>query len=231
MRDPLPNRTGAPPSRVLLAVGLAALAACADAPDDTPRTDGMTDEGTAPNLVVFEFTTKSGGASGRAQQSEPSQGSSGRRQSAQDQSRRSQARQRLQDRRTALTGPVSVAGVLTGADAPQLARLVLRDPPDAPASAEGTLLFGDLAALAEWRQTDMDDFLAPMGGADAVATTIRVVNKDTLAAYGLGGTQTGLENLSITYTNTGNDTGGADADIDAVTVVCPGDFAECSPSN
>jgi hypothetical protein len=126
---------------------------------------------------------------------------------------------------------VSIGGVIARANEPQLARLVLRDPPNEPASVHGTLLFSDVAELAAWRQSRMADFLAPMGGADELRTTIRIVNRDLLNAYGLGNPDSALENLSITYTNTGNDASGGDADIDAVTVVCPGDFADCSPSN
>ena len=200
----------------LATAALVLLAACATDPanaqDRAADTMRASDE-PLPSLVVFEFDTVRAADEG-----------------GQDQSRDQQSReQRSSEAQQA--DPISIAGILARADAPELARLVLRDPPDAPASAEGTLLFGDVAELARWRQTRMEDFLAPMGGADAVATTVRVVNHDVLAAYGLGGPRTGLENLSITYTNTGNDTGGADADIDAVTVVCPGDFAECSPNN
>ena len=193
-----------------LAAAVFALTACATADAQAVSAQDRADDGPAPNVVVVEF--RAGGAAAGDQ--------AGRGSSPQDGRRSGQA-----------GASVSIPEVLARAEAPELARLVLNDPPDAPASAEGTLLFDDVASLARWRQRRMEDFLAPMGGEDAVTTTIRIVNKDVLGAYGLGGTRAGLENLSITYTNTGHDTGGADADIDAVTVVCPGDFAECSPSN
>lgn len=39
-----------------------------------------------------------------------------------------------------------------------------------------------------------------------------------------------LDSMSVEYVNIGHDAAGA-SDIDAVTVVCPGDGAKCKPSN
>lgn len=207
-------------------VCLGALIACA-ATGPSAAQDGSArpGDGPLPNVVMFEFTTKTQGRTAE-------DGASGARRSQQG-ARPAASRRPTGERATrgsAGTDPVSVADVIARADEPHLARLVLRDPPGEPVSVEGTLLFGDVDALVTWRRTRMADFLQPMGGARAIETTIRVVNRDLLGEYGLGNRASNLENLQVTYTNTGN-TADGDADIDAVTVVCPGDFANCSPSN
>jgi hypothetical protein len=128
------------------------------------------------------------------------------------------------------TDTVSVDGVLDNAAGAPLVRLVVNDHPGEGTSVNGMLVFTDIAGLTAWRGSEMEDFFAPLGGMDMVETTIRIVDRGRLAEYGLGTSDTPLENLTITYVNEGNESDG-DADIDAVTVVCPGDFADCSPSN
>lgn len=205
------------PLHGLAVASITVLAACDAAVGPPTAQDGAAsiDEAVQPNVVVFEFSTK-----------DPTSNAQGR----QNQDNQSQGQGSETNRQDGTTGLVSIADVLAQAEAPQLARLVVRDPPDEPANVNGTLLFADVAALVAWRQTQMEDFLTPMGGADEVETTIRLVNRELLDAYGLGRSDMGLENLSVTYTNADNASDG-DADIDAVTVVCPGDFADCSPSN
>ncbi|WP_156032403.1 hypothetical protein [Parvularcula oceani] len=199
------------------AIGLVAVGACAAALGPAAAQDRSARGDSAPlpaSLVVLEFSSAQNEESGTGDGS-----------SANGQSRGNNARPGDSAR-----SKVSVAGVLEQADAPQLSRLVLRDQPDAPATVEGALIFADIAALAEWRDRRMQDFFEPMGGPDAMQTTIRVVNRDLMARYGLGSADMPLEEVSITYANEGNDAGG-DADIDAITVICPGDFSDCDPSN
>ncbi|XBQ16624.1 MAG: hypothetical protein ABL308_01825 [Oceanicaulis sp.] len=164
----------------------------------------------ASTLVVLEFETVTASAKDQS--------------GGQDRSANSDSAQARE------SDPVSVPGVLARAETPQLARLKLRERPDAPTAVDGLLIFEDVSALTAWRQTRMDSFFEPMGGAGAIEMKIRLVDKALLEQYGLGGPDTPIENVSITYENTGNEADG-DADIDAVTVICPGDFAECDPSN
>ncbi|SDY92553.1 hypothetical protein [Citreimonas salinaria] len=94
---------------------------------------------------------------------------------------------------------------------------------------DGALVFSKLASFTQWHEKHMDNYFAPVGGLDAVETSFHVARPDLLELKDLGA-EHGLEDVSISYSNSGNDAAG-DADIDAVTVICPGDHADCKPSN
>jgi hypothetical protein len=94
---------------------------------------------------------------------------------------------------------------------------------------DGALVFPAVEAFETWRDDRMQDYFAPVGGLSRLATSMRVF-RPGLVAQAESGMGSGLEDVSITYRNTGNDSAG-DSDIDAVTVICPGDHADCKPSN
>ncbi|PRY94477.1 hypothetical protein BCF33_0067 [Hasllibacter halocynthiae] len=94
----------------------------------------------------------------------------------------------------------------------------------------GTLVFRSVGAFENWRRDERGEFYETFGGADAVEEESLAFRPDLLAISDPEELLAGLKTLSIAYVNTGNDSKG-DADIDAVTVVCPGLGAECSPSN
>ena len=112
------------------------------------------------------------------------------------------------------------------ARAPFVAQLVV-SPQESAAS--GTLVFRSPQRFSDWRSNRMETFFGRFGEAASIETTLRMFRADLLrtsdprAGANVGG-------VSIAYSNADNDAAG-DADIDAVTVVCPGDDAECSPSN
>ena len=92
--------------------------------------------------------------------------------------------------------------------------------------ASGRLVFEGLETFANWRETQRDSFFAPLDAG-------RIETRLTLFRPGLlrrGDPQAEAGSVSVRYVNSDNDAAG-DADMDAVTVVCPGDDAECSPSN
>jgi hypothetical protein len=123
-----------------------------------------------------------------------------------------------------------IASVLEMAAAPQVSRLVASDPSADAARVEGALVFDGLDAFSRWRETEMDAFLQPVGGMAGLETTVRVFRAGLLAKGYPREAGGGLGDVSITYRNSGNKAAG-DADIDAVTVICPGDDADCKPSN
>jgi hypothetical protein len=94
----------------------------------------------------------------------------------------------------------------------------------------GTLVVESLDAFAELRGGAMDDLFAPVGGADAVSFVMTAFRPSLLRTSDPETLLDGLDELTIEYTNTGNHAAG-DSDIDAVTVICTGGDANCTPSN
>ena len=97
-------------------------------------------------------------------------------------------------------------------------------------AASGSLVFEDLATFTEWRETEMGAFFEPLGGPDVVETSLRVTRADLLRATDPLAATDAMGSVSIEYSSSGNEATG-DADVDAVTVICPGDDADCKPSN
>ncbi|SFP47660.1 hypothetical protein [Tranquillimonas alkanivorans] len=123
------------------------------------------------------------------------------------------------------------ARILGMAEAPQVARVVTSGPPsDGATRVEGALVFDGLDAFSTWRESEMEPFFQPVGGTSGLDTTLRIFRADLVAAGNPDGAGGALGDVSVTYHNSDNDSAG-DADIDAVTVVCPGDHADCKPSN
>lgn len=91
---------------------------------------------------------------------------------------------------------------------------------------KGKLVCETEDAYAAWAENDLVTTFAPLGGIASVAR-LDISRPEANASSRMGG---GSGDTSITYQNTGNDATG-DADIDAVTVICPGDYADCKPSN
>ena len=100
------------------------------------------------------------------------------------------------------------------------------DGEDTTANLRGKLVFESEATYEAWVSGDMDDLFAPLGGVSEVAR-LDISRPEASASSSVGAVS---RDMSITYQNTGNDAEG-DADIDAVTVICPGDYADCKPSN
>ena len=113
------------------------------------------------------------------------------------------------------------------ARAPYVAQITVSS--EAQGAASGVLVFETLGRFSDWRDDGMSEFFEPFGGAASVETTLRAFRADLLQASDPR-SAVGSEDMTVEYTNTDNDAAG-DAEIDAVTVVCPGDDAECSPSN
>ncbi|WP_375259271.1 hypothetical protein [Citreimonas sp.] len=131
----------------------------------------------------------------------------------------------------------AVDAALALADTPHLADLdisVASGTPDAGRDGarydlDGALVFSDLDSFSSWKEDGMTGFFDPVGGLAQVATSMRVFRPNLLAQAD-DGMRSGFEDVSIRYRNSGNDAAG-DSDIDAVTVLCPGDHADCKPSN
>ena len=97
-------------------------------------------------------------------------------------------------------------------------------------AASGSLVFEDFDAFTEWRETEMGAFFEPLGGPEVVETSLRVTRADLLRASDPLAATDAMGSVSIEYSSSGNEATG-DADVDAVTVICPGDDADCKPSN
>ncbi|CUH40195.1 hypothetical protein JSE7799_02925 [Jannaschia seosinensis] len=126
--------------------------------------------------------------------------------------------------------PNLVAAMLNMAEEPQLSRLEVTDVSADTSGLEGALVFEGLESFSLWREDGMQSFFEQLGGVGSLDTTLRIFRPNLMAKGYLDGTGNALEEVSVNYRNSGNDSAG-DADIDAVTVVCPGDHADCKPSN
>lgn len=123
-----------------------------------------------------------------------------------------------------------LAVILDMAEAPQLSRVQVSDLFADASGVDATLVFEGLETFSLWRENEMEPFLRPLGGMAGANVTLRIFRSDLLATGHPQQTAAGLGDVSVTYRNSGNDSAG-DADIDAVTVICPGDDADCKPSN
>ena len=111
----------------------------------------------------------------------------------------------------------------------QLSRLEVSDLDAEVSYIEGALVFQEFEAFSLWREDRMESFFQPVGGMEDLEMTLHIFRPELLAQSDVHGTGA-LSDVSVSYRNTGNDSAG-DADIDAVTVICPGDQADCKPSN
>lgn len=127
-----------------------------------------------------------------------------------------------------LEGADAFAGVLVLADDPHLARMIVSPGPDGGVS--GALVFPGVDAFTAWHDGDGSGFFDPLGESASIEQTLRVSREDLMRHLEDAGGLGSLDELSIEYANTDNDAAG-DADIDAVTVICAGDDADCKPSN
>lgn len=128
----------------------------------------------------------------------------------------------------ATTGGDPLATAAELARDPRAARVALRR--DAGEAITGRLVFEDVAALEAFRADGMADYFAPVGGMDSVEVEMTAFRPALLRRSDAEALLDGLDSLSITYSNDGNRAAG-DADIDAVTVICTGGDADCTPSN
>ncbi|PHP28654.1 hypothetical protein [Limimaricola cinnabarinus] len=111
----------------------------------------------------------------------------------------------------------------------QLSRLEVSNLDAEISYIEGALVFQEFKTFSVWREDRMESFFQPIGGVNDLEMTLRIFRPELLAqsdVHGLGS----ISDVSVSYRNTGNDSAG-DADIDAVTVICPGEQADCKPSN
>ena len=94
----------------------------------------------------------------------------------------------------------------------------------------GTIVLEDPNAFADLQDGGFDTLFAPLGGAESVEMQMTAFRPALLRMADPEALMEGMGELTIEYTNTGNDSEG-DADIDAVTVICTGPDAKCTPSN
>ena len=120
-----------------------------------------------------------------------------------------------------------MAVALKMAQEPFVARIDV--PSGSEGSLMGTLVFDDPEAFTAFREGGMNAFFEPLGDPSTVQMDLTVFRPD-LVREGDPSASGGLGGFSVNYSNDDNRSAG-DADIDAVTVVCPGENAECSPSN
>jgi len=111
----------------------------------------------------------------------------------------------------------------------QLSRLEVPDLGAEVSRVEGALVFQEFEAFSLWREDRMEGFFQPVGGMNDLDVSLRIFRPDLLAQSDVPGREP-IGDVSVSYRNTGNESAG-DADIDAVTVICPGDQADCKPSN
>lgn len=122
-----------------------------------------------------------------------------------------------------------VSNVLDIAQEPSLSRLEISNLTAETSRVVGALVFDEIEAFSVWRKEKMESFFQPIGEMTELDTTLRIFRPELLAQSDVQGLSS-LRDVSITYRNSDNDSAG-DADIDAVTVICPGDQADCKPSN
>lgn len=111
----------------------------------------------------------------------------------------------------------------------QLSRLEVSDLGAEIIGVEGALVFQEFEAFSLWREDRMESFFQPVGGMNDLEMSLRIFRPELLAQSAVPGMDS-IGDVSVSYHNTGNDSAG-DADIDAVTVICPDDQADCNPSN
>ncbi|WP_334061063.1 hypothetical protein [Limimaricola cinnabarinus] len=111
----------------------------------------------------------------------------------------------------------------------QLSRLEVPDLGAEVSRVEGALVFQDFGTFSLWREDRMEGFFQPVGGMNDLDMSLRIFRPDLLAQSNVPGMDP-IGDVAVSYRNTGNESAG-DADIDAVTVICPGDQADCKPSN
>ncbi|WP_370159307.1 hypothetical protein [Limimaricola soesokkakensis] len=111
----------------------------------------------------------------------------------------------------------------------QLSRLEVPDLGAEISRVEGALVFQEFEAFSLWREDKMESFFQPVGGVSDLKMSLRIFRPDLLAQSNVPGMDP-IGDVAVSYSNTGNESAG-DADIDAVTVICPGDQADCKPSN
>lgn len=111
----------------------------------------------------------------------------------------------------------------------QLSRLDVADLGAEISRVEGALVFQEFEAFSLWREDKMESFFQPVGGVSDLKMSLRIFRPELLAQSNVPGMDP-IDDVSVSYRNTGNDSAG-DADIDAVTVICPGEQADCKPSN
>ncbi|MCZ4260608.1 hypothetical protein O4G76_07105 [Limimaricola sp. G21655-S1] len=111
----------------------------------------------------------------------------------------------------------------------QLSRLEVPDLGAEISRVEGALMFQEFEAFSLWRKDKMESFFQPVGGVNDLDMSLRIFRPELLAQSNVPGMDP-IGDVAVSYRNTGNDSAG-DADIDAVTVICPGDQADCKPSN
>ncbi|MEP0316306.1 hypothetical protein [Hyphomonas sp.] len=111
----------------------------------------------------------------------------------------------------------------------QLSRLEVPDLVADASRVEGALVFQDFETFSLWREDRMEGFFQPVGGMSDLNMSLRVFRPELLAQSNVPGMEP-IGDVSVSYRNTDNDAAG-DADIDAVTVICPGEQADCKPSN
>lgn len=111
------------------------------------------------------------------------------------------------------------------ADEPHAAKLAV----SADRAASGVLVFDDIEAFSDWRQTAMADFFEPLGPVESVDISLQIYRPGLLRLSDPERLADGFGRAVVEYVNKENDAAG-DSDIDAQTVFCaPG--ASCSPSN
>lgn len=126
-------------------------------------------------------------------------------------------------------GRNAVSNLLEMGQEKQLSRLEVPGLSAEVSRVEGALVFQDFETFSLWREDRMEGFFQPVGGMNDLDMSLRVFRPELLAQSKVPGMEP-IGDVSVSYRNTGNDSAG-DADIDAVTVICPGDQADCKPSN